>query len=274
MRTPSDALTAVTLSLVAAGFIAVSFAASSDSPLPHRDGVYLLTHGKLRELRPSTPSTKNHSFRPNLLTDVNATFVFSGPFECPSLGRPAQAGGYLYPGGSVAHVQARTVASNGKPGFVRLEPAEPLVPGTYFLTANATGRADDADVIFELWVPNGAPSLVSEDHERAWLTMQAIHQIAFAIEAYSIDFGVYPAVKNVKGLQPMVTPTYMSRVPFRDGWGRPIQCIVREDFYEVRSLGSDGRRDKNVLRGQSDGFGRDLVFTDGEFVQWPNGLAD
>jgi hypothetical protein len=60
--------------------------------------------------------------------------------------------------------------------------------------------------------------------------------------------------------------------PMKDAWGFPMQVRVSDVHYSIRSAGSDGRFEKTEPHGYVKTFEADLVFSEGNFVQFPEGI--
>ena len=107
-------------------------------------------------------------------------------------------------------------------------------------------------------------------------TMADIRSIGTALEAYSVDFNYYPRVAitdaSVRALQPYLEPTYIKKLPDRDGWNRDILAITTTSgiSYTLYSTAKDGARG-TWTQGPKTDFADDIVFSDGQFFQWPEG---
>jgi general secretion pathway protein G len=115
-------------------------------------------------------------------------------------------------------------------------------------------------------------------------TMADMKSLAVAIEAYHVDNSVYPQAACSAGtytaIGPMLdtdsfsnlSPTYVSQVPARDGWGNfyRYQVNAAQSDYNVRSLGRDGAPDA-LTCWTTTNFNDDILFSDGVFLQWPEG---
>jgi hypothetical protein len=110
-------------------------------------------------------------------------------------------------------------------------------------------------------------------------TMADMRSIATALEAFKIDNGACPGATpgevevawNSEHLQPI----YIRTLPLDDAWGRPFLFWSDGESYRIASLGSDGVLDRpyeEIVRGTGTQlFTADIVFEDGEFVQFPEG---
>ena len=115
-------------------------------------------------------------------------------------------------------------------------------------------------------------------------TMSDMRALATAIEAYAVDNNVYPTATCAGGLVTsgdtvvditsfgLLTPTYISTPPRQDGWGHFIQYTVTNtgNTYLIRSLGRDNATAALVC-GTTTDFNDDIAYSDGSFIQWPEG---
>ena len=115
-------------------------------------------------------------------------------------------------------------------------------------------------------------------------TMSDMRALATAVVAYAVDNNQYPQAACATGLwstadQTLATnsfsnlsPTYISQAPRIDGWGQFLQygSNVANDSYAIVS----GGRDKSVvaaLCGTTTNFNDDIYYSNGTFIQWPEG---
>jgi len=115
-------------------------------------------------------------------------------------------------------------------------------------------------------------------------TMSDMRALATAIEAYHVDNSFFPTASCVGGLYTTagtvldqgsfsdLTPTYIASPPRHDGWGRPLVYAVDNGFsrYNIRSYGRDGSPSALVC-GTTTDFNDDILFSNGTFLQWPEG---
>jgi type II secretory pathway pseudopilin PulG len=109
-------------------------------------------------------------------------------------------------------------------------------------------------------------------------TMADIRMIATAAEAYASDNNAYPESLNA------LAPKYMKVVPTRDGWGHQFEyeCLTDETGkctgYVIVSGGKNGHPDDGVRelvahpRGATTNFDCDIVYSNGTFVEYPEGV--
>lgn len=128
-------------------------------------------------------------------------------------------------------------------------------------------------------------------------TMADIRTIATAWEARATDLNSYtvePDRHSATGtdasdferlhrvipadLQRVLTPTYIRKLPLKDGWGYDFDFRTGSykgeaaQMYALRALGSDGRDDGIPYTGiPIKTFRDDIVFSNGSFTQFPEG---
>jgi len=108
-------------------------------------------------------------------------------------------------------------------------------------------------------------------------SMADIRSIGTAMEAYSVDYNYFPQVDlsdvAVTRLATYLEPTYIKKLPKGDGWNRDIMVVNAADgtSYTLYSRGKDGNKDGSWTQGPKTDFNRDIVFSNGQFYQWPEG---
>ena len=119
-------------------------------------------------------------------------------------------------------------------------------------------------------------------------TMSDMRALATAVEAYAVDTGSYPAAACATGMWTTadvalgtnsftnLSPTYISAPPRIDGWGQFLRygSNVPNDAY---AIGSSGRNRAFVgagatLCGTTTNFNDDIYYSNGTFIQWPEGV--
>ena len=104
-------------------------------------------------------------------------------------------------------------------------------------------------------------------------TMMDLHSIGEATEAYSIDHSTYPVgMANWAMMRPLISPFFIREPPDADGWAK--DWIAATDAagknYSLVSLGKDGIQG-SWTGGMTTSFTCDIVFSNGQFFQWPQG---
>jgi hypothetical protein len=112
-------------------------------------------------------------------------------------------------------------------------------------------------------------------------TMSDLRSMATAAEAYATDENHYPKAGSIRDVGAILSPTYIRRMPEKDGWGNEYEYFVSSDLarYRFVSGGSDsdidgGSRLVEPLPAQAqmrvmDKPGADIIYQDGQFVQIP-----
>ena len=104
-------------------------------------------------------------------------------------------------------------------------------------------------------------------------SMADLRSIAEATEAYHIDQGTYPkGVPDWATLETFVSPFFIKAPPTSDGWNH-IWTVAIDGAgasYTLVSLGKDGTP-SSWTGGMTGSFNCDIVFSNGQFFQWPQG---
>lgn len=140
-------------------------------------------------------------------------------------------------------------------------------------------------VILYFVTVHGAIFGTSIGRARQRRTMADMRSLATALEARADDMKQYPAGSSIDSVATLLEPTYLRRVPRRDGWGSPWRYEVWKvdpkspgpDHYAIGSAGRDLRFEKTSLvqysqRAITD-YDCDIVYRDGAFVTYPEGTA-
>ena len=110
------------------------------------------------------------------------------------------------------------------------------------------------------------PNLISAiQRSRQSRTVADIRMISEGIEAYQNDHAFYPVIEN--GTVSMLgtdLEVYIRKFNDLDAWAEPI-------YYESISLGWNGVSNLPYVEGPTRTFDADIVFSDGNFIQWPEG---
>ncbi len=129
-------------------------------------------------------------------------------------------------------------------------------------------------IIAAIAIPN---LLNAIDRGRQKRTMADIRSVGTAAEAYAVDNNRYPnegALGTLEavdgGLDTHVEPVYIKKCPDQDGWSFDLMYGSDGGDYTVRSYGKDGTADA-ATGGKTTDFEDDIIFSDGSFLQWPEG---
>jgi general secretion pathway protein G len=118
-------------------------------------------------------------------------------------------------------------------------------------------------------------------------TMSDMRAMATAVEAYAVDNNNYPAAACPTGTFSALgtvlttasfsnlTPTYIAQVPAVDGWGHFFYYNLSSDAqaYNIQSLGRNGTAN-SINCGTTTNFNDDIIYSNGTFVQWPEGTQN
>ncbi|HEV8119326.1 MAG TPA: type II secretion system protein GspG, partial [Thermoanaerobaculia bacterium] len=122
-------------------------------------------------------------------------------------------------------------------------------------------------------------------------TMADMRTLATAVEAYAVDNNDYPSADcpagaftaEGSGLNSSsftsLTPTYISQLPGKeghDGWNNPYYYNVSNPAtqYNIRSRGRDNTVQSSLTCGTTTNFNDDIVYSNGSFLQWPEGTQN
>lgn len=115
-------------------------------------------------------------------------------------------------------------------------------------------------------------------------TMVDMRTLATAVEAFHVDNSMFPTAACESGLFTaagtpvdmasfaLLAPTYLANPPRRDGWGGFYVYNVDNGYgqYNIRSFGRNGMAD-TLSCGTTTDFNDDILFSNGTFLQWPEG---
>jgi general secretion pathway protein G len=134
----------------------------------------------------------------------------------------------------------------------------------------------------------GVPSLLNAvQRAKQKRTMTDMRALAAGIEAYHVDNSMYPTAScmgsayTALGSQlddtsfALLVPTYISHAPTRDGWSNFMIYNVNngQSQYNIRSYGRDGAA-STISCGTTTDFNDDILFANGTFLQWPEGVQE
>ena len=131
-------------------------------------------------------------------------------------------------------------------------------------------------IIAAIAIPNLLNAIQRGKQKR---TMGDQRTVATANETYSIDNNQYvlqSSVGAVSGISTNLEPTYVKKMPNRDGWGTDFYYIsdTAASEYTITSYGKDkaaGGGAAPAANGGTTNFKNDIVFSTGSFVTFPDG---
>jgi hypothetical protein len=101
--------------------------------------------------------------------------------------------------------------------------------------------------------------------------MAELRSLGTAVESYAVDQNFYPVATTAPALAALVTPFYLKKVPTTDGWSNSLIVDSATTDYTVSSGGKDGTAGGCVAGTVTTLFTQDICFSNGRFVQFPQG---
>jgi len=128
-------------------------------------------------------------------------------------------------------------------------------------------------IIAAIAIPN---LLNAIDRGKQKRTMADLRSMGTAIEEYSIDNNFYPVAVSLSALSDQVTPSYIRALPANDGWGNAFEVDSASGLYTLASCGKGATGACTSVCtvtacGKTGTFADDIIFSNGSFVQWPEG---
>ena len=141
-------------------------------------------------------------------------------------------------------------------------------------------------IIVAIAIPNLLNAIQRAKQKRSMADMRSV---GTAAEAYAVDTNRYPAAAAAYALPTTLTwapsttlasaiqtalqPTYIRTLPLKDGWNSYFlwDCPTPFQDYLIGSAGKDGSG-ASFVGGPTTDFNADIIFADGQFVQFPEGL--
>jgi general secretion pathway protein G len=132
-------------------------------------------------------------------------------------------------------------------------------------------------ILAAIAIPN---MLQAIDKSRQNRTMAELRTLGTALEEYNIDQSSYPIVATEadmagSALEMALEPVHIRVLPTEDSWHNPMRYVSDGVVYTSGSLARDGRFGGNLAvegaGGSTSDFDCDIVFSNGQFLQWPAG---
>lgn len=134
-------------------------------------------------------------------------------------------------------------------------------------------------ILAAIAIPNLLTAMQRSKQKR---TMADIRSIATAWEARATDVNSYAAAgfsfpANSYGgiLSTILSPTYIKQLPSKDGWENPYEFLTNSavgDVYSIRSGGKNKTLETAAPGGGTSDFDNDIIYSNGSFVQYPEGI--
>ncbi|HJQ40419.1 MAG TPA: prepilin-type N-terminal cleavage/methylation domain-containing protein [Thermoanaerobaculia bacterium] len=137
-------------------------------------------------------------------------------------------------------------------------------------------------ILAAIAIPNLLTAMQRSKQKR---TMADMRSIATAWEARATDTNTYSAsgvtiggvsfldpATGIGGLVGQLQPIYIKKLPVTDGWGNGYDIGSTQTQYSLESKGKDGAEDSNTTATVTTKFDCDIIFADGTFVVYPEGV--
>ena len=141
-------------------------------------------------------------------------------------------------------------------------------------------------IIVAIAIPNLLNAIQRAKQRRS---MGDMRTTATAVESYAVDFNRYPpaaaytvgdgitfGTTTLSAIVNDISPTYVKQIPLADGWNSWFiwAADTNGSAYGLLSAGKDGSRTvtNGSVAGPTTDFNSDIVYANGSFVQWPEGV--
>ena len=128
-------------------------------------------------------------------------------------------------------------------------------------------------IIAAIAIPNLLNAIQRGKQKRSMADMRAV---GTAAEAFAVDNNRYPAAgSDVSVITDDLEPTYIKKLPVKDGWGTTFDYRVDDNSnaqqYTIQSYGKDGSAE-TCIKTLTQNFNNDICFSQGSFTQFPEGI--
>jgi general secretion pathway protein G len=133
-------------------------------------------------------------------------------------------------------------------------------------------------ILAAIAIPN---LLTAMQRARQKRSMADMRTIATAWEARATETNKYTAAASgltlgtavpLSWLDANLTPTYIKLIPHNDGWSNAFVTSQAGNDYMLECYGRDGVTDGNTKKGPTTNFDCDIVYSDGVFFVYPEGV--
>jgi len=137
-------------------------------------------------------------------------------------------------------------------------------------------------ILAAIAIPNLLTAMQRSKQKR---TMADLRTVATSVEAYAADNNGYPQATSIEALVPLIEPKYIKTVPRIDGWGHPLMysCYQQQEGRCTGYLLGSGGKDMtfehsepheyiDAPAGATTNFNCDLIYADGKFIEYPEGV--
>ena len=127
-------------------------------------------------------------------------------------------------------------------------------------------------IIAAIAIPN---LLNAIDRGKQKRSMSDIRSIGTAVESYAVDTNIYPGAASIAAVAAVLQPIYIKTMPTKDGWNNPLVWQDGAPQYQGYTVGSGGKNGGTLtvvgVGGATTDFDDAIIFTDGQFTQYPEG---
>lgn len=129
-------------------------------------------------------------------------------------------------------------------------------------------------IIAAIAIPNLLNAINRGRQKRSMADMRTI---GTALGLYQVDWSQFPAsITGPAYCTQYLTPTYIQKLPATDGWNHDfyINSDATGTGYTIASMGKNGGATPTMIGtgGKTTDFNADIIFINGQFLQWPEGL--
>ena len=141
-------------------------------------------------------------------------------------------------------------------------------------------------ILAAIAIPNLLTAMQRSKQKR---TMADIRSIATAWEARATDTNKYNAAGasstatvtvSQSGLSNILAPTYIKQLPAKDGWGNAwvfkadvaLGAGTAAQVYLIQSNGKNGTPESSQAVGATTDFNCDIIYSNGSFTAYPEGV--
>ena len=128
-------------------------------------------------------------------------------------------------------------------------------------------------IIAAIAIPNLLNAIQRGKQKRSMADMRAV---GTAAEAYAVDTNLYPSgASPVSAIATYLEPRYIKKLPLLDGWDHAFDYTSTDNqSYTIYSYGKDGAQDGSLATGATTNFNNDIVFSQGQFIIFPEGAQN
>src|SRR5437762_5879700 len=128
-------------------------------------------------------------------------------------------------------------------------------------------------IIAAIAIPNLLNAIQRGKQKRTMADMRAI---GTSVEAYAVDNNFYPAAGSaITAITAQIEPKYIKKSPTKDAWNGTYDYVsaggTTAQEYTIQSYGKDLAAESAATKGQTTNFNNDIIFSQGSFIEFPEG---